>query len=645
MRPHTRGREQLAALARGSRLGSANTVHYVMNHVIDPTADGAVGKAYLIELNWDLPGGQNGRGRGQGANVSGWDLIGRKAGELARTGGHYEDVYVRTSEGWRFRKRDFVPSTSGADPAPPPAPDVPVNASLQPPPGALPPANYIPPTKQSSLTASDYLQIEQLVSSYGHALDSGYGKGENGEAYANLYTPEAAFGGAVGHDQLVTLGKIQPRGPDYVRHYLTNHVIEPTPDGARGKEYLAVIDVGENGRVSSLFLGGHYEEAYEKTAEGWRFKSRRLTPPRSGPQAQDVNSAQAPSASLRTERSAAKEEKTAELPPSDHAEIQQLVARAAYALDTASDNGRAFARLFTADGTLKMKTSRAVEVRGRDQLAAFAVGDLTHRGPSYVHDVVTNLIIRPSSEGASGRAYLVWIEVGENGNPGAIQGGGHYDDVYVKTAEGWRIRSRTRVPSTLGPRREWEFALNRDGVDRLPGCAAAIHNDHLSGDVAGRGGGEKNHDAFQFAALPDSSERRGRFDRSAASVQHAGRHPRVEESRRDCVHADAVARPFYRQVARQADHGAFARRIASRVQDVGRGSDQAGDGGHVDDCAAAARSNHRVPGRLRHQEAAVDVGLEDKAPFFERRAFHGLAPADAGIVDEDVELTEPFDHG
>jgi hypothetical protein len=41
------------------------------------------------------------------------------------------------------------------------------------------------PTKQSTLTAMDYLQIQQLISSYGHALDSGYGKGENGEAYAD----------------------------------------------------------------------------------------------------------------------------------------------------------------------------------------------------------------------------------------------------------------------------------------------------------------------------------------------------------------------------------------------------------------------------------------------------------------------------
>src|SRR5580658_672627 len=122
MRPYAKGREQLAALARGPRLGPDNTVHYIMNHVIEPTPDGAIGKAYLIEFNWDIAPAQATGGTGGGAGTgpaNGWDIVGRKAGELARTGGHYEDVYVKTPVGWRFKKRDFIPSTSGADPAPP----------------------------------------------------------------------------------------------------------------------------------------------------------------------------------------------------------------------------------------------------------------------------------------------------------------------------------------------------------------------------------------------------------------------------------------------------------------------------------------------------------------------------------------------
>jgi len=136
----------------------------------------------------------------------------------------------------------------------------------------------------------------------------------------------------------------------------------------------------------------------------------------------------------------------------DYVEIQQLVARTSFALDTAADKGRVFAGLFTADGRFTSKTGQQSEVKGREQLAAFAMGDLAHRGPAYVRDYVTNHIIQPAPEGAAGRVYLVWIEVEENGHPGAIQSGGRYEDVYARTPAGWRIKSRTFVPSKLGPR-------------------------------------------------------------------------------------------------------------------------------------------------------------------------------------------------
>jgi hypothetical protein len=379
--------------------------------------------------------------------------VGRKAGELARTGGHYEDVYIKTPVGWRFKKRDFIPSTSGADPAPPAPPRIPANAApIDTSVPLAPAANFLAPTQQSSLTATDYLEIEQLVASYGHALDSGYGKGENGEAYAGLYTADASFGGATGHDQLVRLGQIQPRGPDFARHYLTNHVIEPMPGGAKGKEFLAVIDIGENGKASSLFLGGHYEDTYVKTPVGWRIKTRRLFPPRSGPQPQSQAAPPPAASASQAPETAAATARANSLPAGDYIEIQQLIARSAYALDTAAERGATYAQLFTADGTFITKAARPVEIKGRTQLAAFAMGDLTHRGPAYVREYLTNYIIHPSRGGATGSVYVVWIEVGENGNAGAIQGGGHYEDEYVKTRDGWRIAKRTFVPSRLGPR-------------------------------------------------------------------------------------------------------------------------------------------------------------------------------------------------
>src|SRR5262245_27969872 len=225
MRPYSKGREQLAALARGGSLGPSNVVHYITNHVIEPTADGAIGREYLFELGPP----QTGRGGGGGQPANGWDLVGRKAGELSRTGGHYEDAYVKTPQGWRFKRREFIPSRSGVNPSPINRPAIPATAPADAIPNTEHEARYISPTTQTTLDALDDIQIGQLVASYGHALDSGWGKGENGEAYANLYTPDAEFAGAKGHNALADLARIQPRGPDFVRHYLTNHVIEPAP--------------------------------------------------------------------------------------------------------------------------------------------------------------------------------------------------------------------------------------------------------------------------------------------------------------------------------------------------------------------------------------------------------------------------------
>jgi actinorhodin biosynthesis protein ActVIA len=266
-----KGRDQLAALARYGVHGPFRTSLYAMNHFIEPSPEGARGKQYVVEIRHDdnippVPPGE-----------SQWNLVGQKRGEVTTTGGHYEDIYVKTAEGWRFKRREFIPSQGGPHP----------KASIATPP-VLPAGPGCGPRKPaaptSTLTPMDYIEIEKLVASYGHALDSGYGKGENGEAYAGLYTRDAAFGRTSGHDALAELGRVQPHSATYVRHYLTNHVIEGTSGGARGKQYLVVIDIGENGAPGSIFLGGHYEDVYMKTAEGWRIKTRTLFRAQSGPE-------------------------------------------------------------------------------------------------------------------------------------------------------------------------------------------------------------------------------------------------------------------------------------------------------------------------------------------------------------------------
>ena len=54
-------------------------------------------------------------------------------------------------------------------------------------------------------------------------------------------------------------------------------------------------------------------------------------------------------------------------------------------------------------------------------------------------------------EGATGKVYALVLDLGENGQPNRIIGGGHYEDVYAKTAQGWRIKKRQFIPSKTEP--------------------------------------------------------------------------------------------------------------------------------------------------------------------------------------------------
>jgi hypothetical protein len=215
------------------------------------------------------------------APVDQWALVGRRGGAPTSIGGRYEDAYVRTSAGWRFKDREFVPARSGA------RADATCKAAYS---ATIPPRAFEAPKpdnqNRSALSALDDLEIEQLVSSYGHALDSGFCQGDNGAAYAGLFAPDGISytrDRPCQGEQLYQLARDQPHGPDYLRHFLTNHVIEPSPDRATGKEYLVVLDIGQNGQPGSVYLGGHYEDVYVKTPDGWRFKTRRSFGSVSGP--------------------------------------------------------------------------------------------------------------------------------------------------------------------------------------------------------------------------------------------------------------------------------------------------------------------------------------------------------------------------
>ena len=123
--------------------------------------------------------------------------------------------------------------------------------------------------KKGSLTAQDYVEIQQLYARYNHIIDSG-----DIEGYVALYTPDGSFNNNSGQEGLRTFMKNRNGGTR--RHWNTNLVITPTPEGAKGAVYLMFVDVGM--KPPAITGAGRYEDSLIKTAQGWRFKQRRTFP-------------------------------------------------------------------------------------------------------------------------------------------------------------------------------------------------------------------------------------------------------------------------------------------------------------------------------------------------------------------------------
>jgi SnoaL-like protein len=137
------------------------------------------------------------------------------------------------------------------------------------------------------------------------------------------------------------------------------------------------------------------------------------------------------------------------LTDADRTEIRQLVARYARALGSCSADE--YAELFTPDGVFvsddfrgarhrEIYGSHGGKLEGRAALKQlvltedFCLKDASRPTPATQTNAggsrpVPEVVIEPSPGGAAGRASL--------------GGGGRYEDVYVKTADGWRFKQRT----------------------------------------------------------------------------------------------------------------------------------------------------------------------------------------------------------
>src|SRR5262245_10310902 len=133
-----------------------------------------------------------------------------------------------------------------------------------------------------SLSTQDYLDIQQLYSSYVRATDMG-GAGD-GSDYIAHFTSDAEFeqSGRInkGPDALKRMIKgfhagLQKNGWSS-RHVYWGLLITPTAEGASGSVYAMIFNV--TAKPPFVDHSGVYEDTLIKTADGWRFKKRIFKP-------------------------------------------------------------------------------------------------------------------------------------------------------------------------------------------------------------------------------------------------------------------------------------------------------------------------------------------------------------------------------
>ena len=122
----------------------------------------------------------------------------------------------------------------------------------------------------------------------------------------------------------------------------------------------------------------------------------------------------------------------------DYADIQQLYWRYNHGADFGDAD--LYVSVFTDDAVLR--SSDGQEHIGKDEITGFISRSLAGRtGDTGRRHWNSSWRITPSAEGARGRTY--WLVLDVSTGEATHSSTGYYDDVFVKTSDGWRIKSRT----------------------------------------------------------------------------------------------------------------------------------------------------------------------------------------------------------
>jgi hypothetical protein len=201
-------------------------------------------------------------------------MIGRReAGQprgIFTLAGEYWDVLVRTTEGWRIRRREFHVSGSVAGPMPVPDPG--------------PEGGERTGRRPGALTVDDYAGIEQLYARYSHGFDSA---ADRGRMWASLFTRDGFHRNypnqyILGHEALAEFAydergnQAGTKTPLSALHFITNIMLEPIHQGVLSKAHLMYVRRGADGEATAIYPGGTYWDVLVKTPEGWRYAEKNV---------------------------------------------------------------------------------------------------------------------------------------------------------------------------------------------------------------------------------------------------------------------------------------------------------------------------------------------------------------------------------
>ena len=134
-----------------------------------------------------------------------------------------------------------------------------------------------------ALTALDYAEINQLYARNAFSADWDH---DDGDMWASTFTedgvlditnPRPGWVTVQGHEALKTWWGSDNAIHKTPRHFTTNILTEPTPEGAMGTASAIIVGGAEDGQRPFIRAKWSYHDQLVKTPDGWRFKKRMLT--------------------------------------------------------------------------------------------------------------------------------------------------------------------------------------------------------------------------------------------------------------------------------------------------------------------------------------------------------------------------------